>query len=94
MRLCAAQAGRTLTDEDLGFLQGRTARLPAGHLVAGNRMRHQRGEIELRIDEAWCEGLPAPDRRTVERVTMPLLRRYGYARGRGATLSDGDADRL
>ena len=84
LRLCAAQAGRSLTPEDLSFLDGRTARLPAGHLVAGNRMRHEQGEIELRLDEAWREGLPPRDQRTVERVTSPLLRRYGYARDAAA----------
>lgn len=81
LRLCAAQVGRTLAPADLTFLKGRTARLPTGHLVAGNRMRHLTGEIELRIDEAWRQGLPPGDQRTVERVASPLLRRYGYARG-------------
>ncbi len=94
LRVCAAQAGRTLTDHDLAFLLGRTARLPAGHLVAGNRMRHQRGEIELRIDEAWRAGLPVPDQRTVERVTLPLLRRYGYTPGRAPAIPVGDTDGL
>jgi hypothetical protein len=81
LRLCAQQVGRTLAPEDLTFLIGRTATLPAGHLVAGNRMRHLTGEIELRSDEAWRLGLPERDRRTVERVTTPLMRRYGYTRG-------------
>jgi hypothetical protein len=81
LRLCAAQVGRTLTPEDLGFLNGRRARLPAGHLVAGNRMRHQQGEIELLLDEAWRQGLPSRSRRTVERVTSPLFWRYDYVLG-------------
>ena len=91
LRMCASQAGRALTAEDLGFLEGRTARLPPGHLVAGNRMRHLTGPIELRIDEAWRLGLPERDRRTVELVTAPLLRRYGYARG-GAAITDAGDD--
>ncbi len=81
LRLCAGQVGRTLAPEDLSFLDGRTARLPAGHLVAGNRMRHLTGPIELRLDEAWRLGLSDRDQRIVERVTWPLMRRYGYARG-------------
>ena len=94
LSLCASQVGRTLTSDDLGFLNGRTTRLPAGHLVAGNRMRHLSGEIELRMDEGWRFGLPRRDQRTVEWVTSPLFRRYGYTRGRGADLPAGDTDRL
>jgi len=82
LRLCAAQAGRTLADEDLSFLNERTARLPAGHLIAGNRMRHQQGDIKLRMDQAWRQGLPPKDQRKVERVTALLFRRYGYTRAK------------
>ena len=78
LRTCARQIGRELAPKDLEFLHGRTATLTPGHLVAGNRMRLLRGDVELRLDEAWRRELPSSDQRTVERVTSPLLRRYGY----------------
>lgn len=81
LRACLAQAGRTPGGDDLGFLGEGTVRLSPGHLVAGNRMRREAGEIALRVDEAWRADLADGDRRTVERVTRPLLRRYGYRRG-------------
>ena len=78
LRACAAHVGRALTPDDLGSVHGSTVHLTPGHLVAGNRMRHVRGEIELRLDEAWRRDLAPSDRRTVERITFPIRRRYGY----------------
>lgn len=78
VRLGAARVG--IEAPSMSFLEGAVADLPPGHLVAGNRMRHQVGPIEVRLDEAWREGLSAEDRRRVERITLPLRRRYGYGR--------------
>jgi hypothetical protein len=57
---------------------GNRVQMPEDHLVAGNRMRFVQGEIELRVDDEWKTELSAGQRRTVEGVTWPLLRRYGY----------------
>ena len=79
MRACAGHAGFPPSDAGLRFIDGRTVDLAPGHLVSGNRMRRTRGEIELRIDDAWRRQLPPDDRRTVERISFPVLRRYGYS---------------
>jgi len=81
VRRCAAHAGVDPTETDLSFIDGDQVRLSTGHLVAGNRMRNAAGPITIRLDEAWREQLAPDDRRTVELVTSPLLRRYGYRRG-------------
>jgi hypothetical protein len=80
MRLCAARVGRKLSPADVRFIQRSTVQLSPGHLVAGNRMRLAHGDTELRVDDAWRRGLKLADRRTVERVGLPLFRRYGYRR--------------
>jgi hypothetical protein len=62
--------------DGLPFIQGRTVELPPAHVVAGNRVRMQRGPIELREDDAWRSKLPIAQRRLVSGLTWPLLRRY------------------
>jgi len=77
VRVGAQRAGMD-PPTSVSFLDGAVADLPPGHLVAGNRMRHQVGPIEVRLDEAWRDGLSRDDRRRVELITLPLRRRYGY----------------
>jgi hypothetical protein len=79
IRACAGHTGFPPSDAGLRFIDGRTVDLDPGHLVSGNRMRRSRGGIELRVDDAWRRELPPADRRTVERISFPLLRRYGYS---------------
>jgi len=81
VRRCAVHAGVDPTEADLSFIDGDQVRLSTGHLVAGNRMRNAAGPITIRLDEVWREQLAPNDRRTVELVTSPLFRRYGYRRG-------------
>ncbi|MFT5200182.1 MAG: hypothetical protein ACI87O_002857 [Planctomycetota bacterium] len=51
--------------------------LEQGHAIAGNRLRLG-GPIRLKPDTEWRENLGAPDRRRVEQLSKPLLRRFGY----------------
>lgn len=51
--------------------------LAAGHVMAGNRLR-MHGALRLRPDLEWQGRLPVEQRRLVERLCRPLLRRYGY----------------
>lgn len=51
--------------------------LAAGHVMAGNRLR-MHGALRLRPDLEWQGQLPTEQRRLVERICRPLLRRYGY----------------
>ena len=82
-----AHAGEHRTDEDLAFLHdGPGARgvpeswveLGVDHTVAGNPMRFHQGRLDLRLDEAWRQKLPARDRKVVSALTFPLQARYGY----------------
>ena len=61
-----------------GLVHGRKVTLAPSHTVSGNPMRFQRGEIELRLDAAWVDRMPAGRRRLVAALTLPLLAAYGY----------------
>ena len=78
LRRVAGALGKTLSDEDLGFLHGGEADLGSGHLASGSRGRLRSGRITLREDLEWVDSLSASDRRRVTTLTRPLLRRYGY----------------
>ncbi|GAA3673905.1 sulfotransferase [Nonomuraea antimicrobica] len=67
-----------LPEPELGFLEGRTARLGPSHTASGNPMRFHVGNVELRRDDSWRSGLADGDRRVVDALTWPLRARYGY----------------
>jgi sulfotransferase family protein len=78
VRRIAAFAGVRMDEQDPDAIRGNVVRLPEDHLVAGNRMRFAKGEIELRVDDEWARKLTPAQRRSVSLMTWPLLRRYGY----------------
>ncbi|HJP64923.1 MAG TPA: hypothetical protein VKA30_01310, partial [Actinomycetota bacterium] len=78
-----AQAGLAVGTTDLGYIDGRRVALGLNHTVEGNPMRLSRGDLEVRSDEAWRRNMPRGDRWLVTGLTLPLLRKYGYATGRG-----------
>lgn len=64
---------------DLGFVDGDHAHLSTPmHSIAGNPLRFGGDDITLRLDDAWRTELPPTERRTVELITRPVLRRFGY----------------
>jgi sulfotransferase family protein len=63
-----------------GLVGGGKVRLERTHQVAGNPMRFQTGELNLRRDDAWRVDFPAANRRLVSALTAPLMLRYGYLR--------------
>jgi hypothetical protein len=63
---------------DLAFVDGSRLVLGAHHSVGGNPMRFSRGTVEVRLDDAWRDALPARDRRIVTVLTWPLLVAYRY----------------
>lgn len=65
-------------DTDLANIRDGEADLPAGHLVAGNRMRLVQGPVRIRLDDEWRSGLSVAQRRLVTLLAWPLLRIYGY----------------
>jgi Sulfotransferase family len=81
LRRVATMLGRSLSDDDLGFLHEGEAELGAGHIASGSRGRLRSGRIALREDLEWVSSLPPKDRRTVTTLTRPLLGAYGYRIG-------------
>lgn len=71
--------GRPPGDGDLGFIQGNQVDLAVDHFAAGSRMRLQAGPVPLVLDEVWRRELSTSHRRLVTAMSLPLLRRYGYA---------------
>jgi hypothetical protein len=53
------------------------APLAAGHVMAGNRLR-MHGNLRLRPDLEWQARLSLAQRRLVDLLCRPVLRRYGY----------------
>jgi hypothetical protein len=64
--------------EAFDFIEGNRVSLGSGHLLGGNPMRFQHGELPLSLDEEWRRNMPPWKRRLVTSVTLPLLRAYGY----------------
>lgn len=61
------------------FLNGRALTFDRiCHISAGNPNRFQRGEIELRLDTAWRDEMPAASRSLVSFLSAPLRWRYRY----------------
>lgn len=65
-------------DVDTSCIRGRTVRLSRNHTVAGNPVRFQSGETELRLDAEWQREQSVADRLQVTALTFPLMLRYGY----------------
>ena len=72
--------GRRVPEAALEHLRVGEVDFAPSHIPAGNRNRFRTGTVALRSDEAWRESLPRSSRRTVELLTWPFRRRYGYAR--------------
>ncbi len=68
--------GRTPDVE--AVLDDRTLSVTQGHTLAGNPDRFGPAEVTIRADDEWRTGLSPRDRRTVDALTWPLRRRYGY----------------
>lgn len=63
---------------DISFIDGSAASLKADHTLSGNPMRFTVGDIELRLDERWKNGLSAKHRRAIEYISRSALKRYRY----------------
>lgn len=64
---------------DLSIFRGTTVSLARpNHTVAGNPMRFETGNIELREDREWRSRMSSGARRLVTVLTAPALLRYGY----------------
>lgn len=59
-------------------MHGNRVELAVNHTVSGNPGRFTTGTIKLELDEAWRRDMSAKDRKTVERITKPARRSFGY----------------
>jgi hypothetical protein len=62
----------------LSFINGNSATIQPTHTVEGNRVRHQQGPVELRLDTGWISQTSAESRTLTTALTLPLLLRYNY----------------
>lgn len=69
---------------DTPFVDDHTVRLGPNHIVAGNPSRFTTGAVTIRADEEWRRQMSRRDRILVSALTLPLMRRYGYAGRRSA----------
>lgn len=57
---------------------GAEAALGVQHVVSGNPMRFDHGQVAVKLDDEWRRAMPRRDRLLVTALTWPLLWRYGY----------------
>ncbi len=76
LRSALAPAGLSA---EADFIEGDVARLQPGHSLEGNVYRLARGDVPLRLDDAWQTGLSPGLRRQVTLLCWPLMQRYRYA---------------
>lgn len=69
------------SDATLPLVDAHHAQLVPSHTVAGNPDRFHDGQVELRLDERWKQGLTARDAFAVSMIGAPLMKRYGYPIG-------------
>jgi Sulfotransferase family len=65
--------------EPMGQGRAETAVFGTNHILAGNPDKFERGEVGIRPPSDWSHVLGRGARMMVTAVTLPLLRRYGYA---------------
>lgn len=70
-----------LGDTDLAHVAPTRVRLSRGHSCAGNPMRFQEGEVQVRADERWRREQPVGRTRLVTALSAPVLHRYDYLWG-------------
>lgn len=65
--------------QDLSFIDGATVKLGINHALSGNTVKFNSGAVTLRMDDEWRQAMAQRDKRITTLLTLPLLRRYGYA---------------
>lgn len=74
----AAALERLDLASDVHLLREGRLNLGPNHMVAGNPLRFHRGELRIRADAEWRQGLGAGSAWLVTALTWPLLIRYGF----------------
>jgi hypothetical protein len=78
LRRVAEAAGVLLSDDALWSVGHGEVELVTQHIASGSRGRMATGLTPLVTDDEWRGSFPAGDRRTVDALTWPVRRRYGY----------------
>ena len=65
--------------QDLSFIDGATVKLGINHALSGNTVKFNSGAVTLRMDDEWRHAMAQRDKRITTLLTLPLLRRFGYA---------------
>jgi len=65
-------------DAPAPFVGPETVALGTNHSIAGNPNRFRTGHVRIVADDEWRTKMRMRDRRVVEAMALPLLRRYGY----------------
>ena len=65
-------------DADLPFIDGRSARLPAHHMIEGHASRFETGIVPIRRSTSWRTGLSTRRELSTSLFASPLQLVYGY----------------
>jgi hypothetical protein len=65
-------------------VQDRVATLRPNHTVSGNPCRFSTGKVEIRLDDEWRMAMGRATWCAATAISLPLIRRYGYAIRAGA----------
>jgi hypothetical protein len=76
LRAVVDVAGEPATD--LSFLTSGAATLVPTHSVGGNPIRMISGEVAIRPDEEWRDGMSGRDQLVATVFALPMLRHYGF----------------
>lgn len=63
---------------DIHFLGEKSVYLKPTHTIAGSPSRFRTGQIDIRHDNAWHDGLSQIDKCLITLITSPLLARYKF----------------
>jgi LPS sulfotransferase NodH len=66
-------------EQDLSFIEGTSVRVGSNHAISANPVKFADGAVQIKPDDEWQVKMAKRDRRTVTLLTLPLIRRYGYA---------------
>jgi hypothetical protein len=78
-------------DGEAPFVTDDTVVLQGNHTLLGNPDRFRTGAVTITPDERWRSQMPWRQQVGVQIATWPLMRRYGYLRGRRRNRASGGA---
>ena len=65
-------------DQGVSFSSGSTLQVEQNHMVDGNPLRFETGELTIGADRAWVRAMAERDRALATAAAAPLMWRYGY----------------